>query len=210
MKKYDIDENYFEKIDSPEKAYLLGLIYADGCNYTPTNTVTLCLQEQDKHILEDIKELLHYNAPLKKIKPKKESHQTSFVLTIHSKKISTDLTALGVMQNKTFKITFPYIDKDLFSHFIRGYFDGDGCIITGKRMERVSFVGTDSFINTIQDIFLEKLNLSKTVTYKRNKEKNISTCYYKGRYSCKKIRDYLYNESTIHFKRKYLKFFSLL
>ena len=171
MRKYDLNENYFEKVDSPEKAYLLGLIYADGCNYTPTNTITFYFQEQDKHILEDIKRLLHYNSPLKEIKPKKEAHHTAFVL---------------------------------------GYFDGDGCIIVGKRMERVSFVGTDSFINTIQNIFLEELKLSKTVTYKRNKEKNISTCYYKGRNSCKKIREYLYNESTIHFQRKYLKFLSLV
>ncbi len=210
MRKYDLNENYFEKVDSPEKAYLLGLIYADGCNYTPTNTITFYFQEQDKHILEDIKRLLHYNSPLKEIKPKKEAHHTAFVLTIHSKKISTDLVTLGVVQNKTFKTTFPNITKDLFSHFIRGYFDGDGCIIVGKRMERVSFVGTDSFINTIQNIFLEELKLSKTVTYKRNKEKNISTCYYKGRNSCKKIREYLYNESTIHFQRKYLKFLSLV
>ena len=154
MKKYDIDENYFEKIDSPEKAYLLGLIYADGCNYTPTNTVTLCLQEQDKHILEDIKELLHYNAPLKKIKPKKESHQISFVLTIHSKKISTDLTALGVMQNKTFKITFPDINKDLFSHFIRGYFDGDGCISKTGRGAKCNIVSSYDF-NLTNNVVLQ-------------------------------------------------------
>ena len=210
MRKYTLNEIYFEEINSSEKAYLLGLIYADGCNYTPTNTITLYFQEQDKHILEDIKKLLHYNAPLKKIKAKKESHSTAFVLTMYSKKMSEDLSALGVMQNKTFKTTFPNIPKDLFNHFIRGYFDGDGCIIVRKRMERVSFVGTDSFINSIQDIFLEKLNLAKTVTYKRNKEKNICTCYYKGKNSCKKIREYLYNKSTIHFQRKYLKFLSLL
>ena len=209
MRKYDLNEDYFEKIDSSEKAYLLGLIYADGCNYTPSNTITLYFQEQDKHILEDIKILLQYNAPLKELKPKKESYHTAFVLTIHSKKMSGDLEKLGVIQNKTFKTSFPDISKEFYNHFIRGYFDGDGCVLVRRGMERISFVGTDAIINTIQDIFLEQLNLYKTVTYKRNKEKNISTCYYKGKNSCKKIREYLYNESTIHFQRKYLKMHSI-
>lgn len=33
MKKYTVNENYFQSLDSPEKAYILGFLYADGCNY---------------------------------------------------------------------------------------------------------------------------------------------------------------------------------
>lgn len=208
-RKYHLDENYFSEINSSEKAYLLGLLYADGSNFEKNNTITLYFQEKDKHILEEIRLVLKTNIPLKAIKPKKSTHQTGYVLAVTSSKMSKDLSKHGMINNKTFYLSFPNIDENLVSHFIRGYFDGDGCVISTKGRERFSLVGTDSLLDTIQQIFYEKLSIKKTSRYKRNKEKNISTCYYKGRLLCKKIKDYLYKDSTIHFHRKYEKFSSI-
>ena len=208
-RKYNLDESYFSKIDTNQKAYLLGLLYADGNNNEKNNTITLYFQEKDKHILEEIKILLKTNIPLQIIKPRKETHQVGYKLVITSSKMSKDLSKHGVISNKTFFLTFPNIEETLISHFIRGYFDGDGCIINLKGRERVSLVGTDLLLDKIQDIFYEKLLIKKTIRYKRNKEKNISTCYYKGKLLCQKIKEFLYRNSTIHFHRKYEKFMSL-
>ena len=64
LRKYNINEHYFDNIDTPNKAYILGLLYADGYNNTSINAIRLSLQEDDKQILEDISKELDYNAPL--------------------------------------------------------------------------------------------------------------------------------------------------
>ena len=55
MKYQDINYQFFEKIDSEEKAYFLGFIYSDGC--VQSNSVTLKLQKKDIIILEKMKKL---------------------------------------------------------------------------------------------------------------------------------------------------------
>lgn len=44
-----------------------------------------------------------------------------------------DLDKLGIRPNKSLDCIFPSLCEDLMSHFIRGLFDGDGCVWNGKR-----------------------------------------------------------------------------
>lgn len=80
---YDINENYFNQIDTPNKAYILGLLYADGNRSSRSNTISIRLQESDKNILENIKKELNAEVPLRFIDysndPKK---QNQFLLAI--------------------------------------------------------------------------------------------------------------------------------
>ena len=66
---YFCDDNYFEKIDSKDKAYFLGLLMADGNKYK--NTVRIELQEKDKSILELFKKYIEYEGNLTYIAPRK-------------------------------------------------------------------------------------------------------------------------------------------
>ena len=50
-RKYNLDEHYFDKIDTPNKAYILGLLFADGNNSLVKSTIRISLQESDKDIL---------------------------------------------------------------------------------------------------------------------------------------------------------------
>lgn len=63
-RKYTINENYFDNIDTNNKAYILGLFYSDGCNYTPQHRVKLELQQKDKNILDKINIEIQSNKPL--------------------------------------------------------------------------------------------------------------------------------------------------
>ena len=64
QRKYNIDETFFDVIDTEEKAYFLGFLYADGYNNTDRNSVNLSLKEDDKEILEKLNNLLQPNKPL--------------------------------------------------------------------------------------------------------------------------------------------------
>lgn len=102
-RKYTIDENYFDVIDTPNKAYILGLLYADGCNYPPQHRVKLELQEKDKDILEQINQEITSNKPLffNPLNSKNNNWQNTYRLDITNKHISDQLESLGIVQNKS-------------------------------------------------------------------------------------------------------------
>jgi hypothetical protein len=127
MKKKKYNENYFETIDSEDKAYFLGFIFADGCI---TNDVkkyryqlTIKLHNKDFSILERFIKSIDGEMGIWKNK-KREMCE----VFLSGKKIINDLQTLGVVQNKTFLVKYPQIDEKFERHFLRGYFDGDGCI----------------------------------------------------------------------------------
>lgn len=63
-RKYNVNENYFDNIDTPNKAYILGLLYADGNNHIKNNTVSIALQEEDVEILRLINKEIESDRPL--------------------------------------------------------------------------------------------------------------------------------------------------
>src|SRR5690606_4239788 len=101
QRKYNIDETFFDVIDTEEKAYFLGFLYADGYNNTDRSSVALSLKEDDKEILEKLNNLLQPNKPL----GHKKSGQTA--LLISNKHISQRLVELGCHRAKTYTLVFP-------------------------------------------------------------------------------------------------------
>lgn len=204
LKSIKFDEDYFENIDTEHKAYFLGLIFADGYNSTDKYNLEITLKSDDLHILEEFeKQLNTYN----KIKDKCVNGVIYKRMLLSSKKMSTDLEKIGCIQNKSLVLKFPKIRKDLENHFIRGYFDGDGCISINLDKKYYSFrlIGTKDFLNKVIELMdMQKVKLQPKGTNKLNYQLG-----YGGRNNIIKIRNYLYKNSTIYLNRKYNKFFKL-
>ncbi len=202
---HSLNVDYFENIDSKEKAYILGFIAADGCNSKQRNSLTIGINNRDAEVLNFIKRELEADNPLKSMVT-----PDMVKLDIHSTKICKDLEKIGIVQNKSKIIEFPIIEDDYLSHFIRGYFDGDGCVTIRKRQnkDRIAFIissGSLLFIEKMELLLREKCSLShkKIYSYKT------STCYnleYGAVGEVKKLFNYLYNDSCFHLSRKYDKF----
>jgi intein-encoded DNA endonuclease-like protein len=199
---YSIDETFFEKIDTEEKAYILGFIYADGYNQTSRSQIRITINKKDIDILEKINKCLKNTKPILYLKS-----NTIVDISINSVKMSKDLEKLGCMQNKTFKLKFPYfIDKSLIRHFIRGYVDGDGCLSITNRKDRPSntyqfhIVGRYEMLKNIQDVLVKELNISQN---KIHPQVNIFMMIYSGKQNFKKITHYLYGNSKIYLERKF-------
>lgn len=85
---YITDENFFDTIDSEEKSYVLGFLYADGNNYVRevhSYEITCQLQLDDKCILEKIRNLISFNSPITKVFDKSTS-KFYYRLRINNKK----------------------------------------------------------------------------------------------------------------------------
>jgi len=202
-RKYPLNENFFDVIDSEEKAYFLGFLYADGYNNLSKNTVSLTLQSRDISILEQLSKLIYSNRPL--LKDRCYSR-----LSITSKHISNKLQELGCKQAKTHTLEFPkWLDKQLLKHFIRGYFDGDGCVTSSKDKYNknspfISITGRNEFLQEIQNILISELNFRKTKFSKRHKDRDndIYTMFYGGRRQLEVFYNWLYRNSKISLERK--------
>jgi len=215
-RKYQINEDFFDKIDSEEKAYFIGLLYADGCNHKSSNYISIGLNERDKDLLVKLSYLIYKDDALNKIKlqdRKKDNKGVINSLTINSKHICNKLDELGCVQAKTFKIKYPeWMHESLHRHFIRGYFDGDGCIYVNRKIGRSSYVKTTSnldFANGIKKIIEKYVDINVGI-YLSAKQSRVYDARISGNRQCKKILDWLYFDSKIFMKRKHDKYIELL
>lgn len=126
---YSFNENYFDLINTSNKAYLLGLICSDGCLYRRDGhqgQLHLIFSTTDLQLLEDIKIEMESNHPIKQNKDNMAS------LVFVSDKIFNRLLEIGIGMRKTFDLDLKQIILNipelLFSDFLKGYFDGDGSI----------------------------------------------------------------------------------
>lgn len=214
--KYSIDESFFEKIDTEQKAYFLGFLYADGYHHEKTCTIKLDLQEKDVHILYQLNDAIKSNKPIKNYKRNMNldngsyaGSKDTFRLMISNKKISSDLKAKGLMQAKSLILEYPdFLNEDTERHFIRGYFDGNGSVSTPKNKNNIfTFIGATPFIVKLQERLINELGLSKTkISNRWDHLKEISTIGYCGTGSCLKFKDYIYKDATLFLTRKKEKF----
>ena len=212
LRKYNFDESFFDAVDSEEKAYFLGLLYADGSVSQKNKSVRLRLQITDKDVVEKFSVAVKSTRPLSYESGRTVNCKHIVGVTLISKHLVNKLAEFGCGPNKTFTLTFPeWLDPKLHHHFIRGYFDGDGCITLAGGKAAFSLVGTDEFISRVQEIMIQKIGLSKTKLGTRHPERNnnIRSVVYSGRYVMLKIREWLYKDATVYMQRKYDKFFSI-
>lgn len=154
-KEKTFDIHYFDKIDSREKAQVLGFIYADGCNKNGT-TLCIALAEKDVEYLELIRQTINLSRPLKITKRAKDSEQNKCSLNIYSKYVSSQLVKLGVSPQKSLILNFPnenQVPIKLLPDFIRGYFEGDGCMYFYEKKKTGALViaGSDNFCKSLKN-----------------------------------------------------------
>ena len=163
---YKVNEHYFDKIDSENRAYTLGWFYTDGC-VDNIGKMRITLQEEDKEILEWITKDMEYTGPLSYQKTRNTS-KPQWTLCINRKILADQLINKGCVPNKSLILTTPSYDivpRDLYCHFMRGVFEGDGSI--SKKGGHVSITGSYSFTHSLPSILPCKI----TGLYKRYKDR---------------------------------------
>jgi hypothetical protein len=202
VKKYNFNEDYFENIDTEDKAYFLGFIIADGCVQSYGKNIALIITQKEPDILYDIIKYIDFDG-----KPWKSNKRNIFSLTLSSPKIVNDLKNKGVVDNKTMIVKYPIIPDNLQNHFMRGVFDGDGCISIHHDKRDNSDRGQVNICSGSID-FIQKYvdNMVLLANVKRNNIRCPKNTYHVidwgGLTDIENIYNFLYKDATVFLKRK--------
>lgn len=198
-------EKYFEYINTPLKAYFLGLIYADGTISAKKGRWRFCLalQSQDKYVLDKLNQELGGEYKIEHRLPKQYFYNNKIIntsdvdaLTVYSKEFVKNLVAQNIVPNKTHSDIFPIIDDEYFFDYLRGYIDGDGCFYISKDNLLVTTIVCNSRKNLeyIQSVLLrydiqtfidpKKNSYILRCSRKKDNEKLLNRLYYEDGLFC--------------------------
>lgn len=211
--KYYVNQDYFKEINTAKKAYFLGFISADGCVYKREKhqgLLSISIQKRDDEMLKQM------------IVDMDSTHHLLYrsnycALAITSDSIYQDLLNLGVSQRKSWSIRFndivKHVPNEFIRDYIRGYFDGNGCICisnTNKTKDSSKWFfscnftsGSVEFLQGLRD-FLLSVGVKSQIRTEESKP-NTFRLFIGGMSNCDKFIKYIYYNSNICLDRKLFK-----
>jgi len=214
-RKYKINEDVFKIIDTEEKAYWLGFLLADGCIAKSGGTkraIRVFLKRGDMPHLKKLAKFFNYKG---KFHPDNRDNHPRVGIVFNSIKLCRSLINSGWMEYKqsgdcSIINTVPPI---LFNHFIRGYFDGDGCISYGirKSVDGGLRPNKDWYINIVCKyeaplvLFGQKLEQVWGEIKKPYRRKSVYSLTYNGNNKLVNFLDWLYSDATVYLDRKFVR-----
>lgn len=196
-RQYTVDQSYFSAIDTPDKAYWLGFLFADGSIGTVNGT------PYDVRVEVHIRDARHVTAlcnALSSTSPLRRRRNTVSVV-FSSQALARDVSVIRPKQTATPWLDFP---AELQVHFFRGAFDGDGCVSRLKKGggERVEWLGSRALCESVQG----RAPVTGRIA-KKGKTNNWLYCvYFSGRERVNALFTWLYHDADAWLDRKYAKF----
>lgn len=201
--KRSFNTDYFDCIDTEEKAYWLGFLFADGAitQERKSYSIELSLKLDDAdHVRKFAK------AVGKEYVNTKSTYRCRCI--VGSKHMFNTLCSYGCTPRKSLTLQFPdksiFADESLIRHFIRGYVDGDGCLSYGNKQHTkasISILGTENFLTGIQEIYGSSKNLHNNA---RNQD--ITKVLDYNNRQAYEFAKWLYEDATVYLDRKYEKY----
>lgn len=196
------DINTFNLIDTEEKAYWLGFLYADGSVATKSNHVELSLQ------LGDIDHLRKYKKFINATTNIGHDHFRCRITTCIGE-YKQSLIKWGCVPKKSLIVTYPSIPEELDKHFVRGVFDGDGCIWRTCKDCLWNSAGICSgskvFLDVIMDIIERGCGVRGNGPYRTSKGSPVHNIFYQGT-TFRRLVDWMYFDAKIYLDRKYKRY----
>lgn len=207
--KLKFDNTVFDVIDTEEKAYWLGFLFADGYVSSTRNQVELSLKGDDiEHLNKFSIFLNNRNKITTSIVKTNNKEYSRCRCSLINKHFHDNLISLGCIPNKSLTLQFPnpniFQNQNLIRHFIRGYVDGDGCLtISSSGRLVLCIIGTQEFLDVINSYLPVKAKTKHKDKRRLNSNTfSISFCANNADLNA----EYLYKDATIYLQRKYDRF----
>lgn len=198
---YSLNHDFFDIINSGHKAYWVGFLWADG-NISSSNKgeslLQIGLHKKDVELLMHFCEDLDSNKPI-------YSYGQYVYLTFNSEGLLQGLEKIGFVENKRYSNGMPSVPKDYYADFVRGLFDGDGCITTSNKEKswyRAEITNSEDLIKDVHKNLSEMIGIGGSVLKLRN-----SVCSWRwnlhGNRQISKFANFMYNtDSKRYLNRK--------
>jgi hypothetical protein len=211
LNRYDIDQAFFDQIDSPDKAYWVGFILADAyVKKTPSGSkiIRFNLSEKDRRQIEKFKQTINYGGPIfsssKKMKDTGKKYKLVHI-SVTNAHMFESLEKLGVLDYKHRGVqrVMDSIPVRLIPHVVRGLFDGDGMVYIHRPSRQIGFGFCDEHranVEWIHHQLIQNLGL-KAVKISQSKSKKCHRFQYRGNKQVRMFYDWIY-ESGPRMERK--------
>lgn len=206
------NQHVFDTILDDETAYWLGFIFADGYISSTRYCFELSVSIKDKNHLDRFNSFMGYLGDNVKVSSSKFNEKvfTRCRWSVTNKHLWNVLNNYGCVPRKSTSLKFPTaIPKEFIPAFIRGYFDGDGCITGTTKSVNTTILGTEEFLKSIAE-YLTILDSNFTyniLTDSRMKYTKVLRIYKR---SIKSFFDIIYRGCTICLTRKHNRFIELM
>lgn len=174
--------DYWENIDTYDKAYFLGFLITDGNVFG--NDVRLQLSSKDEYILKIFSNKTNNSNQIIKDKRGFSAFSTK------RKSWVNDLSKYGVIPNKTRTVFLPRIDENLMSHLLREIFDGDGWITF--KSHTIGLCGNEILTTQVRDYLVSKLGVFNVKVVKNND--NLWSVSWSSKRDIRLIGEFLYRD----------------
>lgn len=211
---YRCNHHFFSDIRSEVQAYFLGFLAADGC-ISHDGAIHIQLAAKDVEILHLFLSALESNHPIRLYSRRHKTGIGDYCsICVASSQLTQDVARFGLVPAKTFIVPWPALPDELSRHYLRGYFDGDGCWSLDKPTRRTpqahfGLVGPEPFLVEAQKFLMEKCDLRLTKLC-RTTSPFLLNLSYGGNLQCARIARLLYSDSTISLSRKRQRIYNYL
>lgn len=195
----DLIEDYWETIDTYDKAYFLGFLITDG--NISGNSVRLQISDKDSEILKVFSQ--------KTNNTNKISYDNRNLASFQAKRSKwvSDLSKYGIVPRKTSTVYLPNLDENLMSHLIRGLIDGDGWITS--RGHAIGFCGNETIVTQLKNYLVNKLGVYPVKVI--HSEENLWSVTWSGISDIKTIGNFIYKDKgNCYLFRKYENFINII
>lgn len=217
-RKTAFNQHIFDIIDTEEKAYWLGFLWADGSVITHneerhTYAIELGISIKDYEHLEKFCDFISLSRDRIKIREAKDNVYKDKIIhsgkscrvQISNKHLWNILNNYGCSPNKTYNEQFPKLEifnnTNLIHHFLRGFFDGDGWIHIDSRNYLVTgLCGQEQFLIEVLKNLPKNL---QTMSICSSPDTNIIKTVKWTNSKAQDFINYVYKNSTIHLNRKF-------
>lgn len=194
-----VNHQYFDSVDSNEKAWLLGFLAADGNISSDRNRIKIAVSSRDKQVLENIKKSIGSEKNVLDYETNKGFNVSELSWSSKNQKIK--LSAYGIVPRKTYKeMHLPNFDLDKQLSFILGYYDGDGCFKDDGTTCRIEICSYRPEILEDFAVILNEITNANNKVYKSPSRDN----YYTLTYSTEAVKKILNKAYALVSKDCYL------
>lgn len=207
---YKVNNDFF-KTQTREMAYILGLLGSDGCVAKNKNVIYIELQRQDRDILEKINTIIGNERPVQDYTTGRGYENSK--MYFYSKEIKQDLAEYHIIPNKTYETEYRFpekLKKEFYFDYIRGLFDGDGCIKTTNPTITWQIDTSSKDIAEQICLYLQSFDIEAKISILPKTNISIYRIYCYNKKNCKKLFNLLYHDTNLFLKRKNDKFIELL